>query len=203
MNGAFSSPCAELAARSYVALVHHPVYDKQHQVVSTSVTNLDIHDIARSCCTYGVARYYVVHPVSAQRQLVQRILGYWDDGPGQQQNDFRRTALARVCVQCSMEQTIESIVDERGQQPMVVGTTARLSPSDRVFSAPALRTKLLDGTRPLLLVMGTGWGLTDDFMATVDGVLEPLQGQAPYNHLSVRSATAILLDRLFAEENRT
>ena len=55
---------ASLAKRSYVALVHHPVYDKQHQVVSTAVTNLDIHDIARSCCTYGVAGYYVVYPVA-------------------------------------------------------------------------------------------------------------------------------------------
>jgi hypothetical protein len=51
--------------------------------------------------------------------------------------------------------------------------------------------------------MGTGWGLTDEFMSSVDRVLEPIQGTAPYNHLSVRSATAIILDRLFAEDAGT
>lgn len=196
-----TSGFATLAARSFVALVHHPVYDKQHQVVSTSVTNLDIHDIARSCSTYGVAGYYVVHPVAAQRQLVERILGYWHEGPGQSQNDFRREALARVRVVQTTDEAIDAITREHGQRPIVVGTTAR--PSVLAVSIPALRAQLLREARPLFLVMGTGWGLTDEFMSKVDSVLEPIQGTAPYNHLSVRSATAIMLDRLFAEEAGT
>ncbi len=201
MSSQGTSGSAHLAERSYVALVHHPVYDKQHQVVSTSVTNLDIHDIARSCCTYGVAAYYVVHPVAAQRQLVERILGYWHEGPGQNQNDFRREALARIRVVQTTDDAIDAITREHGQRPLLVGTTARSLES--AVSAPALRAKLLEEARPMLLVMGTGWGLTDEFMSTVDSVLEPIQGTAPYNHLSVRSATAIMLDRLFAEEAGT
>lgn len=201
MSNQVENPVSSLARRSYVALVHHPVYDKQHQVVSTAVTNLDIHDIARSCCTYGVAGYYVVHPVAAQRQLVERILGYWDEGPGQSQNDFRREALSFVRVVSSMDEAIEAIHKEQGLPPLVVGTTAR--PSVSAVSAPALRAECFREPRPLLLVMGTGWGLTNEFMSHVDRVLEPIQGAAPYNHLSVRSATAIMLDRLFAEEART
>lgn len=201
MSTQAKSPAARLASRSYVALVHHPVYDKQHQVVSTSVTNLDIHDIARSCSTYGVAGYYVVHPVAAQRQLVERILGYWNDGPGQSQNDFRREALSYVRVVPSMDEAIEAIHREQGQRPAIIGTSAR--PTGPAVSASALRAACFNDARPLLLVMGTGWGLTEEFMSHVDRVLEPIQGTAPYNHLSVRSATAIILDRLFAEEART
>lgn len=192
---------ASLAVRSYVALVHYPVYDRQRRIVSTSVTNLDIHDIARSCSTYGLAQYFIIHPVGAQRQLVERVLGYWDDGPGQDQNDFRRAALSRVCVVQTTDEAVSAIANTHGQPPLVVGTTARSTAG--CSSAAALRGRLSKEQRPLLLVMGTGWGLADDFMSTVDDVLEPIQGNSPYNHLSVRSATAILLDRLFAEENRT
>jgi hypothetical protein len=39
-------PSAPKAA-VYLALLHYPVYDKNHQVVTTAVTNMDIHDIAR------------------------------------------------------------------------------------------------------------------------------------------------------------
>jgi hypothetical protein len=37
----------------YLALLHHPVLDKNGQIVTTAVTNMDIHDIARSAATYG------------------------------------------------------------------------------------------------------------------------------------------------------
>ncbi|PID40198.1 MAG: hypothetical protein CR984_04510 [Proteobacteria bacterium] len=49
---------------------------------------------------------------------------------------------------------------------------------------------------PLVLAFGTAWGLADEFMAAADHVLEPLVGKGTYNHLSVRSAVAIILDRL-------
>jgi hypothetical protein len=51
--------------------------------------------------------------------------------------------------------------------------------------------------RPLLLLFGTGWGLTDEVIAGVDQVLLPICGMPAFNHLSVRSAVAAILDRLF------
>ncbi|MGL5124649.1 MAG: RNA methyltransferase, partial [Fusobacteriaceae bacterium] len=51
----------------YLALVHYPVYNKNHDVVCTSVTNYDIHDISRSCRTYDVNQYHIIVPVEAQK----------------------------------------------------------------------------------------------------------------------------------------
>jgi hypothetical protein len=47
-----------------------------------------------------------------------------------------------------------------------------------------------------LLLLGTGWGLAAEVLDRVDDVLEPIAGAGPYNHLSVRAAAAIMLDRL-------
>ncbi|HBQ11088.1 MAG TPA: hypothetical protein DEF51_07890, partial [Myxococcales bacterium] len=66
----------------YLALVHHPVVDRAGDVITTAVTNLDVHDIARSARTYDLAGYYVVTPIEAQHRLVDRILGHWRDGAG-------------------------------------------------------------------------------------------------------------------------
>ena len=76
-----------LAARSYAALVHHPVLEKGGRVVTTAVTNLDVHDIARASRTYGLAGYFIVTPIAAQRKLVEEILGHWVTGAGRQHND--------------------------------------------------------------------------------------------------------------------
>ena len=60
---------ARVAQQTYLALVHYPVYDRHRRVVATAITNLDIHDIARSSRTYQLAGYFLVHPVTAQREL--------------------------------------------------------------------------------------------------------------------------------------
>ena len=58
----------------HVALLHYPVYNRQRQIIISSVTNLDIHDIARAALTYGVHRFYLVTPLKDQLQLIQRSL---------------------------------------------------------------------------------------------------------------------------------
>ena len=37
--------------RLAIALVHHPVLDKGGAIVTTALTNLDVHDLARSART--------------------------------------------------------------------------------------------------------------------------------------------------------
>jgi hypothetical protein len=176
-------------------LIHYPVYDKNRKVVATSITNLDIHDIARSSKTYGLAGYFLVHPVAAQRELAQRILGHWQGARGHEQNDFRSDALSIVRVSESIEQTIEQITLEHKVRPLIVATSAcdtgSSVTSQRLLADPALQE------RPLLLVFGTGWGLTGSL--EVDKYLSPVRGKTAYNHLSVRSAAGIILDRLFAQ----
>ena len=62
-----------------------------------------------------------------------------------------------------------------------------------------MRRQIAEADEPYLLVFGTGWGLTDELLAEADWVLRPVYGVDDYNHLSVRSAVSIILDRLFGE----
>jgi hypothetical protein len=214
-----------LVSRTYLALVHYPVFDKNRRIVATSITNLDIHDIARSSKTYGLACYFLVHPVAAQRELAQRILNHWQGSRGQEQNDFRSDALSIVRVTSSLEETIEQITLEQKARPLIVGTSAVQQACSVTAKGLLLDPVLQD--RPLLLVFGTGWGLASapkdspdvmtsegDGPATVPGTLPapmpaslpvidkflgPVRGTTAYNHLSVRSAAGIILDRLFAQ----
>ncbi len=54
--------------------------------------------------------------------------------------------------------------------------------------------------RPFLIILGTGWGLTETIFSQSDYVLEAVEGYTDYNHLSVRSAAAIILDRLMGRQ---
>ena len=79
---------ADRAAVTAVALVHHPVRDRQGGTGSTSVTPLNVHDLARSATTYGVAPLYVVTPIQSQQALAGRILRHWLEGYGGEQHEY-------------------------------------------------------------------------------------------------------------------
>src|ERR1700744_2880358 len=102
--------------RLSVALVHHPVYDKHRKVVATALTNLDLHDIARSTRTYDLAGFLLVHPVAAQRELATRIAGHWLTD-GAERNDFRRRAIERVTVVSSIAEAAAHVTERAGQAP--------------------------------------------------------------------------------------
>ncbi len=178
----------------YVALLHHPVLDKQGDVVTTAVTNMDVHDIARLSRTFGVRAFYVCTPVATLRRLVARIIAHWETGPGAAYNETRRDALALVRQAEDLDGAVADVERDAGEVPAVVATTARDAPGRLGFAA--LRERLARPGRPQLLVLGTGWGLTDEVLARADDVLEPIRGTGDYAHLSVRSAAAIILDRL-------
>ena len=188
----------DTSGRLYVALLHYPVYDKNGQVVTTAVTNMDIHDIARSARTYGVKGFYVVTPVKALQKLAQKIISHWEQGYGSQYNHTRKEALALVRVTDTLDDTIIDVEQESGGKPLLVMTSARSGGSRTPFAE--LRKMLRNESRSFLLLLGTGWGLTESVLAQSDYILEPIEGGADYNHLSVRSAAAILLDRLLGTE---
>jgi hypothetical protein len=189
------SEAAAPAARVAVALLHHPVYDKNRQVVTTAVTNLDIHDIARSAKTYGLCRYYVVTPVPDQQALIERIRLHWIEGWGAGYNPRRRQALELLKVVPDIDALIAEMAAECGSRPRIVATGARSRGNP--ISSMDLRKEIEQAGAPFLLLVGTGWGMTDDVFVLSDRVLEPIHGAGDYNHLSVRSAVAIYLDRLF------
>jgi hypothetical protein len=185
--------------RVYVGLVHYPVYNKNGETIATSITNLDIHDIARCAATYQVERYYLIHPLPTQHQLVQELLDYWQKGYGAVYNSDRKTALERVRLRSSLEEVRAEILKETNKPVATVVTDARDYP--RRVSYGRLRSELeREKGENYLLLFGTGWGMTREVMEGADYVLEPVYGCGAYNHLSVRSAVSIILDRLLGEK---
>lgn len=182
--------------RLFIALVHHPVVDKNGETIASAVTNLDLHDIARACRTYGAAGYYIVTPLEDQIRLVRQILDHWLTGAGGRYNPRRREALDLVRVKATFGEAVDEIAGIFGLPPVRVVTTAKRRPEG--ITCRQLRAMLTEPA-PVLLTFGTAWGVTAGFMDAADYILEPIQGASAYNHLSVRSAAAILLDRLLGD----
>lgn len=178
-----------------VALIHHPVYDKNGQVVTTAVTNLDIHDIARTARTFGADRYYVVTPVPEQQSLVNRIVKHWQEGWGATYNPKRKAALDLVSVAPSLEAARQDMAVRSGREPKIVVTGAAGRPNS--VTTTELAGRIVSGDDHYLILFGTGWGMTEEVFGGADLVLEPIRGSGDYHHLSVRSAVSIYMDRLF------
>ena len=179
-----------------MALLHWPVLNKDRQVVSTAITCFDLHDIARTALTYGARGYFVVNPLPSQRKLAERITRYWQNGPSADWNPTRRDAFEIVRVTETLEETVEAVEQQTGRRPRLIVTTARQWKSAVSYSR--LRQEIETSGTPWLILFGTGWGLADEVKDKADRVLEPIVGPSSYNHLPVRAAVAIILDRLFA-----
>ena len=180
----------------YTALLHYPVYNKERRIVATSLTTLDIHDIARASRTYGVKRYYIVQPIENHLWLANKLLSFWQGGHGKEYNPKRWEALKLVRTLPYFEDVLKDIEKKDGVKPKVVVTSAR--EYEGAVSFKFLRSKIEEG-EDLIICFGTGWGLTEEFIKSADYILEPIRGATDYNHLSVRSAAAIILDRLLGE----
>jgi hypothetical protein len=180
-----------------VALLHYPVYNIDGEVIATSVTTLDLHDIARSCMTYGVERYYFVQPIDQMMELSEQILTYWRTGPGAMWRADRREAFTTVRLVKSLEEAMENLEEEEDAEPILVATSARRFAG--TVSYDKIRNLVRSPGRPILLLLGTGHGLTQEIIDACDYILRPIRGGVEYNHLSVRSALAIMLDRIVGE----
>ncbi len=181
--------------RIAAALVHYPVYNRAGEVVATSVTSVDIHDIARACRSYGLERYYIVTPILAQRDMVDRVAGHWSEGAGKKAGHPRGEALDLVRTIADLASAVTDFERTFGVRPAVVVTSANPMADDMTYRN--LRSTIESGALPgLLIVFGTGWGLTRELTAAADIRLEPISGPTGYRHLSVRAAAAITLDRL-------
>ena len=187
-----------MSAPLYVILLHWPVWNKRGEVVTTAVTNMDIHDLARIGKTYGIAGLFIATPVRALRLLSEKIIDHWERGYGATYNETRRVALALVRTVADLDQAILEIERETGERPVLVATSAREGEARATF--PEVRERLASATSPHLMILGTGWGLVDEILLRADVVLEPIRGTGDYNHLPVRAAAAIMLDRLVARD---
>ncbi len=182
----------------YVGLVHYPVYNKNNDVVCTSVTNFDIHDISRTCRTYNMKNYFIITPLEAQKELTSRIIGFWQDGSGVEANKNRNEAFEKTRLVDSIEECIKIITEVEGIEPKIITTSAKIF--DNSVDYESLSKEIYEDDAPYFLLFGTGWGLIDEVMDTSYKILNPIRGKTEYNHLSVRSAVSIILDRLFGDE---
>lgn len=181
--------------RLSIALLHYPVVDRHDELYTTAITNIDVHDIARSSRTYGLSQYYIVSPILAQKELAHTISTFWIEGSGKDRNRDRTSAMELVSVQTTLE---DCIAHERtlGFEPVLIATSAK--PSGPKTIDYQRGKDIIKENQSTILIFGTGYGLAPSVIEQSHYVLEPLYGCKDYNHLSVRSAAAIIMDRLCA-----
>ena len=129
-------------AELYVGLVHYPIYNKRMDVIASAVTNFDIHDIARTCRTYDVKQYYLIHPKEAQKQMIHKILHYWQEGYGKVYNPDRADALERVHWLEDIEAAAKDIEARTGERPYIVTTDARIYPNTVSYTQTKLAMQM-------------------------------------------------------------
>ena len=186
----------------YVILMHDQVLIGKKMILSregvTSVTTIDLHDIARSCATYNIQKFFIVTPLHDQQRLLEVFFQFWQSAQGKQYNISRYDAMSRVRVVGSIQEA-EAVIEQEcdGQKPLRIATSAK-----HFANVPALdyheQEHVWPQQKPISLIFGTGQGLTNDFLQSCDFLLVPIRGFTNYNHLSVRSAVAIILDRWLA-----
>ena len=177
-----------------LALIHYPVINKNQEIIGSAVTNLDLHDIARAARTYGVGSLYVVTPYRDQQELFQELLDHWLTGHGAEYNSKRGEALSLVHICDDLDELFARVTEKWQQRPIVLATCAQEKHSS-IWPYRVVRQKIADG-ECFLILFGTAWGLAQEVIEAGEGILPPISGSGSYNHLSVRSAAAIVLDRL-------
>ncbi len=183
-----------------VALVHHPVVDKTGAIVTTSVTTMDVHDFARTLRTYGVSEFYVVTPLKSQRNLVRRLMKHWCEGFGASRNPHRKEALSTV----KIVDTISSMMDNlsSGGWNRITQISTSASEDGEAISFSTAREMIETSVEKqeidhkYVLLFGTGSGLAPEVCDNARYRLEPIRGASDFNHLPVRCAAAIIIDRL-------
>jgi len=178
----------------FIALIHHPVLNRNGRIVTSAITSLDLHDIARSSRAYGVRAFFVVHPIAEQREFAAAVIGHWMAGYGRAFDHRRREALELVRIVSSLDEALADAQSISGARPIVIHTSARTS-AGTGYDELRLRLAAPDAP-PAMILLGTGFGLAPEVAARADIELTAIQGTSDYNHLSVRAAASIILDRL-------
>ena len=186
--------------KHYAALMHGDVLLKDPdspdgtRVGTSSVTSFDLHDISRSSITYGLENYFIVTPLEDQHHIVNSLLDFWKAPVGRNYNEHRYQAVNRVRLKNNLDEVIEAITEKEGVAPLLVGTSAREVGHGKKITFYD-QTEVWQHDRPVLFLFGTAKGIAPHVIERCDYLLEPLYGFTDFNHLSVRSAAAIIFDR--------
>jgi hypothetical protein len=177
-----------------IILIHYPVLNRSGQVITSAVTNLDIHDLARLSATYGLSRFYVVTPSNEQQRLTSRIAAHWLEGYGASYNIHRKYALASLKVCSSLEEVLSDWNSLNEKDTRLILTGAKHDQGLSFQEAQKVLTEY-----PTLLAFGTGHGLAEELYQQDRLQLNAVRSSG-YNHLSVRTAAAIIVDRLLGDK---
>lgn len=178
-----------------VALLHAAMHNKKGEIVTASLTLIDVHDLARSARTYGVNKVFIAHPAETLRKLTLKLKSHWEEGFGSTYNPNRKEALEIIDVVTSLDDAIDAIKERSGKMPKIITTSAK--GGDNRVTFKDMKTMLYENKdQPYLMLLGTGWGMSQAILDRADYFLEPIATSTEYNHLSVRSACAIMLDKL-------
>lgn len=186
--------CKNYANISLV-LTHYPVYNKNKEVVVSSITTIDIHDLSRIAKTFGLGTFYIVTPLKLQIALIERVCSHWKTGFGATYNPTRNEAFKDIRVVDNLDSAFRLILEREGKPPKVIATGAREFKNSIKFNEMKKKINFKD---PFAILLGTGWGLEESVIMKADYILEPIRGTANYNHLPVRGAAAIIMDRLLS-----
>ncbi len=178
----------------YLVLMHGEVLVKNGDVGTTSIGSLNFHDICRAARTYGIKKVFIVTPLEDQHQIIATFLHFWNGTSGQSYNAARSSAISLLVPLRSFDEVKKAIAQEEGVDPLILTTSAKV-----YEHAPSIdyqsQNQVWDQKKPILLVFGTGQGLAPHIMDQSSYILKPVFGMTDFNHLSVRSAIAIILDR--------
>ncbi len=178
----------------YLALVHHPVKNRNQEIIGSALTPIDLHDISRAVMTFGAGGFFVSTPFEDQQKMALQIMAHWTTGVGGKINPDRKAALEKIRIASSFENVLEQVA-ALTRLPVTRIATSAARHDTRCLSAAGLKARLKEDAAHVI-ALGTAWGLADELIDTCDFILEPIAGAQAYNHLSVRSAASIYLDRI-------
>jgi hypothetical protein len=186
-----------------VVLLHYPVTNRAGEPVTTAVTNMDIHDISRTCRTYEVDHFFLVNPLPEQAEIVNGILEYWRKDRSKEWHPDRYEALSRTTLVSTFQDVKEALKQlYPGLRVEIAMPDARPIPNQETYEMTKARWQSESKPGVKVIVLGTGGGVSEQFYQEVNTYLAPIYGPMGldgYNHLSVRAAAAIILDRLLGK----
>ncbi len=146
--------------------------------------------------TFGIELCYIVTPLAKQREIMEKLIHHWRYGYGARYNPARSEALHKIRIKNDVDEMIEEI--KKKGNPIIIGTSSK-ERKHKALGYNEIQSMIEKETRPLLLLFGTGWGLSDEMVGLCEKMLVPIKGKGDYNHLSLRVALGIILDRIFGE----
>lgn len=176
-------------------LCHNPVILEKNKSGCSSLTNLDIHDIARISRSYGLGPFFVLHPYDDQRRLLLSILEHWQKVP--ESHADRKRALEHVQAVKNFNDVENFCIDWFGKSPIWIVTSANW-PKKNNACVSFGEIRELCAKEPVVICLGTAKGLSMPELPIKYLRLAPVR-HLDENHLSVRSAAAIIADRILGD----